>query len=304
LVSHHGHDHGGAARAGARHLRPLVVSFILIVAFLGVQVTVGIVSGSLALLSDAGHMATDALGLGMAAAAIHAASTARAHPQRTFGLYRLEIMAALANAVLLFAVAGYVGYEAVVRLNVGRDVASTPVLVVGAIGLGVNCVAFVMMRAGASESLNLRGAYLEVLSDMLGSIGVVVGAIVWGITGWEWVDPVIGVAIALFILPRAWRLGREAMRVLLQAAPAGLDLPALQTDIAAIDGVVDVHDLHVWTLTSEMEVVTAHLVVTTGTETHGVLDRARALLAEGYGITHATFQVEPDDHRGCEEMTW
>jgi cobalt-zinc-cadmium efflux system protein len=178
------------------------------------------------------------------------------------------------------------------------------VLVVGAIGLGVNCVAFVMMRAGASESLNLRGAYLEVLSDMLGSIGVVVGAIVWGITGWEWVDPVIGVAIALFILPRAWRLGREAMRVLLQAAPAGLDLPALQTDIAAIDGVVDVHDLHVWTLTSEMEVVTAHLVVTTGTETHGVLDRARALLAEGYGITHATFQVEPDDHRGCEEMTW
>ncbi|HSB86693.1 MAG TPA: cation diffusion facilitator family transporter [Ilumatobacteraceae bacterium] len=305
-MGHHAHDHGGAAshRAGARHLRPLVLSFVLIVAFLVVQVTVGLISGSLALLSDAGHMATDALGLGMAAAAIQAASTARAHPQRTFGLYRLEIVAALANAVLLFAVAGYVGYEAVVRLSDGRDIASTPVLAVGSVGLLVNGVAFVMLRAGASESLNLRGAYLEVMSDTLGSIGVVVAAIVWGITGWEWVDPVIGLAIALFILPRAWRLGGEAMRVLLQAAPARLDLPALQIDIAAIEGVVDVHDLHVWTLTSEMEVVTAHLVVAVGTETHGVLDRARSLLADSYGITHATFQVEPDDHRGCEEMTW
>ena len=304
-MGHHAHDHGDAAqRAGARHLRPLLISLALIVAFLVVQVTVGLITGSLALLSDAGHMATDALGLGMAAAAVHAASNARAHPQRTFGLYRLEIVAALANAALLFAVAGYVGYQAVVRLNDGRDIASTPVLVVGGIGLLVNAVAFVLLRAGASQSLNLRGAYLEVMADTLGSIGVVVAAIVWGVTGWEWVDPLIGLAIAVFILPRAWRLGGEAMRVLLQAAPARLDLPSLQTDIASIEGVVDVHDLHVWTLTSSMEVVTAHLVVTAGTETHGVLDRARALLADGYGITHATFQVEPDDHRGCEEMTW
>jgi cobalt-zinc-cadmium efflux system protein len=304
-VSHHGHDHGGAApRAGARHIRSLVVSFVLIVAFLVVQVVVGIVTGSLALLSDAGHMATDALGLGMAAAAIHAASTARAHPQRTFGLYRLEIVSALVNAALLFAVAGYVAYEAVRRLDNARDVASTPVLVVGTVGLAVNGVAFLLLRAGARESLNLQGAYLEVLSDTLGSIAVIVGAIVWGITGWGWVDPLIGVGIGVFILPRAWRLGREALRVLIQAAPASLDLPALQADIASIEGVVDVHDLHVWTLTSEMDVVTAHLVVTAGTETHGVLDRARALLAEGYGITHATFQVEPDDHRGCDELTW
>lgn len=303
-MSQHGHNHGGVPRAGARHLRPLVISFFLILSFLVVQVVVGVVTGSLALLSDAGHMATDVLGLGMAAAAIHAASVARAHTQRTFGLYRLEIVAALVNAFLLFAVAGYVGVEAVRRLGDGRDVASTPVLVVGVIGLAVNLVAFMLLRAGASESLNLRGAYLEVLSDTLGSVGVIVAAIVWGVTGWEWVDPVIGLAIALFILPRAWRLGGEALRVLMQAAPAGLDLPALQRDIAEIDGVVDVHDLHVWTLTSEMEVVTAHLVVTAGTETHGVLDRARALLADGYGITHATFQVEPDDHRGCDELTW
>ena len=164
----------GAARAGARHIRPLLISFVLIVAFLVVQVVVGIVTGSLALLSDAGHMATDAMGLGMAAAAIHAASRARAHPQRTFGLYRLEIVAALVNAVLLFAVAGYVAYEAIDRFTNARNVASAPVLIVGVIGLAVNGIAFVLLRDGAKESLNLQGAYLEVLSDTLGSVAVIV----------------------------------------------------------------------------------------------------------------------------------
>ncbi len=281
-----------------------MISFCLIVAFLVVQVAVGMATGSLALLSDAGHMATDALGLGMAAAAIHAASTARAHPHRTFGLYRLEILAALVNAGLLFAVAGYVAVEALTRLHDAPEIASAPVIIVGVIGLVVNIVAFLLLRDGAKESLNLHGAYLEVMSDMLGSIGVIVAAIVWGITGWVWVDPVVGVGIGLFILPRAWKLGGDALRVLIQAAPAGLDLATLERDMGAIDGVVDVHDLHVWTLTSEMEVVTAHLVVTAGTETHGVLDQARALLSDSYGISHATFQVEPDDHHGCDEMTW
>lgn len=281
-----------------------MISFGLIVAFLVVQVVVGLLTNSLALLSDAGHMATDALGLGMAAAAIHAASTARAHRHRTFGLYRLEILAALVNAGLLFAVAGYVAVEAIRRLHDAPEVASTPVLIVGVIGLAVNGAAFLLLRRGARDSLNLQGAYLEVLSDTLGSVAVIVAAIVWGITGWVWVDPAIGVAIGLFILPRAWKLGGEALRVLIQAAPARLDLAALEVDMGAIDGVVDVHDLHVWTLTSEMEVVTAHLVVVAGTETHGVLDRARALLADEYGIDHATFQVEPDDHRGCDELTW
>ena len=281
-----------------------MISFGLIVTFLFVQVVVGVVTGSLALLSDAGHMATDALGLGMAAAAIHAASTARAHPHRTFGLYRLEILAALVNAALLFAVAGYIAYEALTRLHDAPEIASAPVIVVGVVGLVVNGVAFVLLRAGAKDSLNLQGAYLEVMSDMVGSVGVIVAAVVWGFTGWVWVDPVVGVGIAVFILPRAWKLGGDALRVLIQAAPARLDLAALETEMGAIDGVVDVHDLHVWTLTSEMEVVTAHLVVTAGTETHGVLDQARALLADGYGINHATFQVEPDDHHGCDEMTW
>ena len=276
----------------------------MIVAFLAVQVVVGIVTGSLALLSDAGHMATDALGLGMAIAAIQAASRGRTNPQRTFGLYRLEILAALLNAVLLFAVAGYVLFEAVGRIGDARDIASLPVLVVGVIGLVINVIAFVLLRAGAKESLNMRGAYLEVVSDTLGSFGVIVAAIVWGITGWTWVDPVIGAVIGVFILPRAWRLGREALLVLVQAAPARLDIPALQRELATISGVVDVHDVHVWTLTSEMEVATAHLMVAVGTDSHAVLDQARQLLADQHGITHATLQVEPEDHRGCDELNW
>ena len=301
----HGHDHSVAAmRAGARHIRPLLISFGLVVAFLVVQVVTGIITGSLALLSDAGHMATDALGLGMALAAIQAASKARNHPQRTFGLYRLEILAALINAVLLFGVAGYVFVKAISRLSDAADVASTPVLIVGVIGLVVNVIAFLLLRAGSKESLNLQGAYIEVLSDMLGSVGVIVAAIVWGITGWAWVDPAIGAAIGVFILPRAWKLGREALRVLVQAAPARLDLTAMQAELAGIGGVVDVHGLHVWTLTSDMEVATAHLMVAVGTDSHAVLDRARELLADRHGISHATLQVEPDDHHGCEDVSW
>jgi len=301
----HGHDHGTAAfRAGARHVKPLVVSFALIVTFSVLQVVVGLVTNSLALLSDAGHMATDALGLGMALAAIQAASNARSHPQRTFGLYRLEILAALFNAMLLFAVAGYVLFEAVRRINGAPDIASGPVLVVGVIGLVVNLIAFLLLRSGAKDSINVRGAYLEVVSDTLGSVGVIVAALVWGITGWTWVDPVIGAVIGVFILPRAWRLGREALNVLLQAAPAGLDVAGLRAELATISGVVDVHDMHVWTLTSEMDVATAHLMVSAGTDTHAVLDQARHLLAERHGITHATLQVEPDNHHGCDEVTW
>lgn len=301
----HGHDHGaGLARAGARFRRPLAASFVLIVVFLVVQVVTALASGSLALLSDAGHMATDALGLGMALAAITAASKGTQDPQRTFGLYRLEVLAALANAVLLVGVGLYVLIEAARRLTDPPEVASGVVLIVGVLGLAVNVVAFLLLRAGAKDSMNLRGAYLEVLSDTLGSVGVIIAAAVMAVTGWGWVDPVIGAGIGLFIVPRAFRLGRDAVRVLVQAAPAGLDVNALRSDLAAVPGVLDVHDLHVWTLTSEMNVASAHLVVPSTTETHRVLDQARQLLVERYHLEHATLQVEPEDHKGCEDIDW
>ncbi len=300
-----GHDHEHVnLRAGARHAGRLRISFVLILAFLVVQIVVGIAAGSLALLSDAGHMATDALGLGMALAAISAANRARHASHRTFGLYRLEILAALANAVLLFGVAAYVLVEAVRRLGEPPEVASTPVLVVGVIGLAVNIVAFLLLRQGAAESLNVRGAYLEVMSDTLGSIGVIIAAIVMAITGWGWVDPVVGAGIGLFILPRAWRLGRDALRVLVQAAPADIDLDAVAAALGALDDVTDVHDLHVWTLTSEMNVLTAHLAVGAVGHTQGVLIAAQALLAEDFGLAHATLQVEVGANHNCEEMTW
>ena len=193
----------------------------------------GFAAGSLALLSDAGHMATDALGLGMALAAVTAASRRGRDPQRTFGLYRLEILAALANAVLLVGVGAYVLVEAIRRLGDPPPVASRAVLVVGVLGVAVNLVAFRLLREGARESLNLRGAYLEVLSDALGSVGVIVSGVVLLATGWSWLDPLIGAAIGCFILPRAVRLGREAIRILVQAAPPHVDVAAVESDLAA-----------------------------------------------------------------------
>ena len=300
-----GHDHGHVhARAGARHAGRLWWSFALVTGFLVVQVVVGLATNSLALLSDAGHMATDVLGLGMALAAITAASRAAHAQHRTFGLYRLEILAALANAVLLFGVAGYVLIEAAGRLDDPPDVPTVPVLVVGILGLTVNLVVFALLRRGASESLNVRGAYVEVVADMLGSIGVIVaGAAMWA-TGWGWVDPLIGAGIGVFILPRAWKLGREAVRVLVQAAPQGVDLPAITAELRGIDGVADVHDLHVWTLTSEMEVLTAHLGIGPDADAQTVLQRARVVLAEQFQLSHATLQVETAGNHDCEEMTW
>ncbi len=301
----HGHHHGPASgRAGERHRRPLTLSLLLVLGFLVVQVVTGVVTGSLSLLSDAGHMATDALGLGMALAAIHLASRSDRRSARTFGLYRLEILAALANSILLFGVAVYVLIEAVQRLHAPTEVSSVPVFVVGLLGLAVNVVSFQLLRAGAEESINIEGAYLEVVADMLGSIGVVLGAVVIWTTGWTWVDPLVGAAIGVFILPRAFRLGREALRILLQQAPAGADLAGITEDLVGLDGVIEVHDLHLWTLTSEMEVLTAHVVTTEDTPAHSVLDAARDVLAERHGISHATLQVEPASHHGCEELDW
>jgi cobalt-zinc-cadmium efflux system protein len=303
----HEHAHGhAAARAGARHKGRLLAALAVLGVVTVVQVGAGLATRSLALLSDAGHMLTDVSGLGMALAAIHVADrdqSATAN-HRTFGLYRLEILAALANAVLLFGVAAYVLVEAVRRFGDAPDVLARPMLVVAIIGLAANVVAFALLRQGSSESLNVEGAYLEVLSDLLGSIGVIVAAVVLAITDWTWVDPVVGVGIGLFILPRAWRLGAQAVRILVQAAPPGTDLDGLAAELRELDGVVDVHDLHVWTLTSEMDVASAHLMVCAGTDSHGVLDRARDVLRQGYGIAHATLQVEPDTHVGCDELTW
>ena len=307
-----GHDdrrhepHGHASiRAGERHKRPLLAAFVLLAVFMVVEVVAGLVTNSLALLSDAGHMVTDVIGVGMALAAIQLASRGSERRHRTFGLYRLEILAALANAVLLAVVAAYVMVEAIRRFGDAPDIDHTTMLgrrrcsVCSPTSSPSPCCA-----AGSKESLNVEGAYLEVLSDTVGSVAVIVGAIVIAATGWSWVDPAIAIAIGVWILPRAWRLAARALRIVMQAAPPGLDLDAVAGELSAIDGVVDVHDLHVWTLTSDMEVASAHLRVADGSDSHGVLDEARELLHTRYRIGHATLQIEPINHTGCSEVAW
>jgi cobalt-zinc-cadmium efflux system protein len=299
----HGHSHGSISASG-RHKGRLFAAFIVLAVFMVVEVLGGVFTSSLALISDAAHMLTDVVGIGMALAAIHLAARGSERSHRTFGWYRLEILAALANAVLLLGVAAYVLVEAIHRFRDPADVLGGPMLVIAVLGLAANLVAFALLRAGAKESLNVEGAYLEVLADTVGSVGVIVGAIVLSVTGWTWVDPVVGVAIGVWIVPRTIRLAGQALRILVQAAPPGTDIDALRADLAAVDGVVDVHDLHVWTLTSDMDVASAHLMVGVSTDAHGVLDRARDLLRERYGIGHATLQVEPEDHTGCDEVGW
>ncbi|HUR74874.1 MAG TPA: cation diffusion facilitator family transporter, partial [Sporichthya sp.] len=224
----HGHGHAGA-RAGERHRGRLTIAFLMAAVFLVVEVVVALATDSLALLSDAGHMLTDTAGLGMALAAIAAATRSEvgAAAGRTFGLYRLEVLAALANAVLLFGVAGYVLWEAAHRLEDPVVVPAGPMFAVAAAGLAVNLIGFRLLREGAQESLNLRAAYLEVLADAVGSAGVLIAAILIGATGETWIDPALAIALGVWILPRTYRLGAQALRVLLEAAPPHIDLAAL-----------------------------------------------------------------------------
>ena len=237
--------------------------------------------------------------LGMALAAIVVADTHR-HRRHTYGLYRLEILAALANAVLLFGVCGYVLFEAAQRLRDPTEVLTWPLLVVAVIGLAVNAISWWLLREGAEESLNVEGALAEVWADMIGSVAVIVSALIILVTGWWVVDAIAGALGGLYILPRAWRLGRRALRILVQAAPEHIDPGEVRSQLLAVSGVQDVHNLHLWTLTSSMEVASAHLVTAEGRDPHPVIDEARALLADRFGIDHTTFQVEPDTHEGCE----
>jgi cobalt-zinc-cadmium efflux system protein len=301
----HDHRHGPELRAGARFRGRLLIAFLLAGAFMLVEFGTALATRSLTLLSDAGHMLTDTVGLGLALAAIGAATTATAgRGRRTFGLYRLEVLAALANALLLFGVAGYVIWQAIRRLGEPLTIPTTPMLIVAVVGLALNLVSYRLLRPGAAENLNVRGAETEVLTDAVGSAAVLVAAVLMRLTGADWIDPVFAIALGLWIVPRAARLAGQALRVLVQAAPPHVDLPKLHTDLAALPGVIDVHDLHVWTLTSQMEVATAHLKVASAADTHRVLDEARVMLREQHRLEHATLQVEPADHIGCEEVGW
>ncbi|WET11343.1 MULTISPECIES: cation diffusion facilitator family transporter [unclassified Pseudomonas] len=295
-----GHNH---AQVRAGHERPLWIALGLTSSFMIAEVIGAFITGSLALLSDAAHMMTDALAMAISLVAIQIAKRP-ADRKRTFGYARFEILAAAFNALLLFAVAFYILFEAYQRLQAPAQIQSTGMLVIAVLGLLVNLISMRLLRAGSGESLNVKGAYLEVWSDMLGSVGVIIAAVVIMLTGWGWVDSVVAAAIGFWVLPRTWVLLKESMNVLLQGVPDGIDIDSVEQAIRGVPGVKDVHDLHIWALTSGKNVLSSHLVADAvpGVEQQ-VLAQVTQLLHEQFDISHVTLQVEGEGfHRdGPEE---
>lgn len=271
--------------------RALWAALLLTTAFLVAEVVAGVVFNSLALIADAAHMFTDAAALAIALAAIRVGRRP-ADAKRTYGYHRFEILAAAFNALLLFGVALYILFEAWQRFRSPAEVQSLPMLAVAALGLLVNLISMRLLRAGSTDSLNMKGAYLEVWSDMLGSLGVIVAAIVIRFTGWSWVDAATAAAIGLWVLPRTWLLLRESLNILLEGTPEGVDIDEVTRAMRTVDGVEDIHDLHIWALTSGKNSLTAHVVHAEGVETMALVKRLQEVLADRFRVHHTTLQVE------------
>jgi len=302
-----GHAHGSGASSehpGARHRWRLAISFALVASFFGVELAFGLLTGSLALLSDAGHMAADVVALGAALVATRIASRLDTTGRRTYGSYRAEVFASGLAVLLMLGVSAYVVIEAVGRFGRAVEIETSAMIAVGGLGLVVNVIALALLRGGAGESLNVKGAYLEVVADTAGSIGVIAAGITVAATGEPLWDTAVALAIGSFVAIRAVMLGRQVLAVLGQHVPAGVVIDDVEADLAAVDGVDDVHDLHIWTLTSGMHVATAHLVTTSDQSVEQVLETARDLLRDRHGVAHATLQVEPCASRHCLEVDW
>ncbi|MFF8598157.1 cation diffusion facilitator family transporter [Streptomyces sp. NPDC015232] len=298
----HGHSHGGPPPTGTAalaHRNRLRVALGITLSVMVVEIVGGLVADSLALIADAAHMATDAVGLAMALLAIHFANRPPAG-NRTFGYARAEILAALANCLLLLGVGGYVLYEAIQRFLEPAETRGGLAITFAVIGLVANIVSLSLLMRGQKESLNVRGAYLEVLADALGSVTVIVAAGVILLTGWQYADPIASILIGLMIVPRTVKLLRETLDVLLEAAPKGVDMAEVRAHILALPGVEDVHDLHAWTITSGMPVLSAHVVVTQDTlDAVGhekMLHDLQGCLGSHFDVEHCTFQLEPAGH--------
>ncbi|MGI5459711.1 cation diffusion facilitator family transporter [Streptomyces sp. CA-249302] len=296
----HGHSHApptGTAAAAYRGRLRVALSITLTV--MVVEIVGGLLADSLALIADAAHMATDALGLGMALLAIHFANRPPAG-NRTFGFARAEILAALANCLLLLGVGGYVLYEAIQRFVTPADTEGGLTIVFGVIGLVANMISLTLLVRGQSESLNVRGAFLEVAADALGSLAVIVSALVILATGWQAADPIASLVIGLMIVPRTLKLLRETLDVLLEAAPRDVDMAEVRAHILDLDGVEDVHDLHAWTITSGMPVLSAHVVVRSEVLSaighEKMLHELQECLGDHFDVAHCTFQLEPGGH--------
>jgi cobalt-zinc-cadmium efflux system protein len=295
--------HGHEVTATNAHRKRLIVVLVITLGVLIAEVIGGLIAGSLALLADAGHMLTDSTGLIMALIAASLAARA-ATVKRTFGLQRAEVLAALGNALLLVGVAVWVLIMAVERLRNPVEVHSGLMLVVALVGVLANLAGLLVLRPAQSKSLNMRGAYLEVFGDLVGSLAVIVAALLILITGWMPFDAIASLAIVVLIIPRAWSLLREVVDVLLEATPHGVDLDEVREHITRVRGVVDVHDLHAWTITSGVPVLSAHVIVDQACISEGrsgeVLDRLGECLGGHFDVSHCTFQLEPVGHQEHE----
>ena len=296
-----GHSHDVTATNA--HRKRLIVVLAITFTVLIAEVIGGLIAGSLALVADAGHMLTDSTGLIMALIAASLATRA-ATVKRTFGLQRAEVLAALGNALLLVAVAVWVLIMAVERLRTPVEIQSGLMLIVAVVGLLANLAALLVLRPAQSKSLNMRGAYLEVFGDVVGSLAVIIAAVLIMITGWTPIDAIASLAIVMLIIPRAWSLLREVVDVLLEATPRGVDLDEVREHIMGVRGVVDVHDLHAWTITSGVPVLSAHVIVDNACISEGrsgeVLDRLGECLGGHFDVSHCTFQLEPVGHQEHE----
>jgi cobalt-zinc-cadmium efflux system protein len=301
----HGHSAGQASgHAGGRHRWRLATTFALVAGFFLVELGYGLVSGSLALLSDAGHMATDVVAPGAALVATRIAVRADTTGRRTYGSYRAEVFASGLAVLLMVGVAVYVVVEALARIGEPVVVKTGPMVVVGALGLVVNVVGILLLRGGAAESLNVKGAYLEVVADTAGSVGVIVAGLLVMVSGSAVWDTLVALAIGAFVAVRAVMLGREVLAVLGQHVPAGMQIDQVSADLEAIEGVEDVLDLPVGPLTSALQGPTPPLGACHATTGQAVLTRARLVLHDQHGIEHATLQVETSRDRGCHELDW
>jgi cobalt-zinc-cadmium efflux system protein len=286
----HGHAQGGQSAAG-KNKKNLAIVLGLTSLYLAAEIVGGLWTGSLALLADAGHMLTDVAGLALALLAIWFAEKP-ATPERTYGYYRFEILAALTNAVVLIGISLYILYEAYERFKNPPEVQSAGMLVIAAIGLVINIVGMFILRSGSKESLNMKGAYFEVLSDMLTSIGVIIAGIIMLTTGWYYADPLISAGIGLFILPRTWALLKESVGVLLEGTPTDVNLENLRESLTKIEGVAGIHDLHVWSLTSGVNAMSVHTVLTNDDQHDAVMKRIHDFVTKNFKISHVTVQTE------------
>ncbi|MEN3220591.1 cation diffusion facilitator family transporter [Mycolicibacterium porcinum] len=282
-----GHDH---SHSSDTRVSRMIIAAVILSAFFVLELVTALLINSIALLADAGHMLTDLVAMFMGLTAVLLAKRGSSSPARTYGWHRAEVFTAVANAALLLGVAAFILYEAVERLGNAPEVPGVPMIVVALAGLAANAVVVLLLRSQSKDSLAVKGAYMEVMADTVGSIGVLIAGIVTVTTGWPYADVVVAVLVALWVLPRAIALARAALRILSESSPQHIDVDELRAALESVDGVTEVHDLHVWTLVPGKDMVTAHL--TSSADTARVLDDARAVL-NARGLAHATVQVEP-----------